>query len=182
MNRLLAVCLLISSSVAAADYYGGRIDTYDPVTGLYHKAVSEKAHGGLLSSKTASGPINVAITNPANSLTVLLFKEPVHGSVTSVLFETGFKDGSVEFSGNTDAYVLNNKAVPKREPKNRLLVVVSNRDDEQSELYTADKSGGNLKKVVAVPRGDDWHIDVKNSMIRVVHQIGSGIKLESFEW
>jgi hypothetical protein len=112
-----------------------------------------------------------------------LFKDSQKGGISVVVFETGFKEGRVEFSESAYPFlVLNNTRVPKREPKDKLLVGVRGKEAKETILFVSDKRGNNLKKLVAIPSSADWHLDIKNSKIRVVHQTEKGIRIESYEW
>lgn len=187
MKYLSMFLLLISTCVMAGDYYyESRIDTYDPVTGLYYKAVEEvSTDKGFLSSKSSqNNVININIFNPIDGTSTLLFKTAQKNGIPIVLFETGFKDGVIEFNGtaNNRTIALNNFRIYKREPKNKLLVGLRNADLKETILYISDKKGSGLKKLVTVPNAADWHIDVKNSKLRVVHQTGKEIRIESYEW
>jgi hypothetical protein len=186
MKYLLGLLsILLSTSVFAGDYYGHRIDTYDPVTGLYYKAVEGKAgEGGFLISKSSSNSIvNIAIFDPTKETTSLLFKEPQEGGISIFLFETGFKDGVIEYNGSEySAFVLNNTHVTKREPKDKLLIGVRIKDSKETILFVSDKRGGHLMKLVAISSDADWHIDMKNSKLRVIHQTGKGIRVENHVW
>jgi hypothetical protein len=177
--------LMISHSVMAGDYYNpSQIDTYDPSSGLYFKAV-EKAREdrGFMSSK-GYGPVavNINVFDPASGKSWLLFNEPVGGMITAVIFESGYKDGSIEFGGQEASFVKNNKLVPSRDPKGKVLVAIRSPEKKETTLLVADKRSGNPTPVATVADGNDWHIDVKNSKIRVVHQTGQAIKIDSYEW
>src|SRR5262245_532703 len=114
MRLLHILALLLIWPLMAGAYYHGQTDIYDPVTGFYYRTVGKEAgERGLMSSKTAgSGAANLNIFDPATNTSTLLFKEPQDGGIVAVLFETGYKDGSIEFN-NSDAtrFVLNNTAV-----------------------------------------------------------------------
>ena len=175
--------LLFSSPALAGDYYDPRVDTYDPVTGLYFKAIVEDPERGFLSSKTNRKVVNVAIYDPAKDVSTLLFKEPQKEGISLVLFETGFKDGTIEFNGSSNSsIVMNNTQVPERDPRDKLLVCVHREEPKETMIFVADKKGAGLKKVTTVPQAADWHLDVKNSKLRVVRQRITGIQVESFEW
>ncbi|MGO8716260.1 MAG: hypothetical protein ACLPSL_02940 [Smithella sp.] len=181
----LLFVVIVSTSVFAGDYFESRIDTYDPITGLYYKAVEDShGEGGLLSSKTSgSVVVNIAIFDPIKETSSLLFKEPQKGGILIVLFETGYKEGVIEFNGVThSSLVLNNTHVGKRDPRNKLLIAVRSKESKDTILFVSDKRGGELKKLVTVPLTADWHIDEKNSKLRVVHQTGKGIRVESYVW
>lgn len=175
---------LICTSVFAGDYYEPRINTYDLVTGLYYKSVeASPGKGGFLSSSSRSAVVNIAVYDPTKETYTMLFKGPQKEGISVVLFETGFKDGSIKYNGETNsALILNNTHVAKREPKDKLLVGVQNNDLKTTDLFISDKRGNSLKKLVTVPFAADWHIDVKNSKLRVVHQTGKGIRVENYTW
>jgi hypothetical protein len=177
--------VLISTSAFAGEYYNSRIDTYDPVTGFYYKAIEKSPEGGsILSSKSDSNIIlNIAIFDPSRETTSLLFKEDQKNGISVFLFETGFKDGHIEFNNSTDSgYILNNTRVAKRGLKDKLLIGVQNNQAKETILFVSDRKGNNLKKLIAVPYTADWHIDVKNSKLRVVRPTGKTIHIDSYVW
>lgn len=187
MKYISLLLLLINTCVMAGDYYyESHIDTYDPVTGLYYKAVEEvPTDKGFLSSKSSqNNAINIYIFNPIDQTSTLLFKTGQKDGIPIFLFETGFKDGVIEFNGTTynKTIALNNFHIEKRVPKNKLLIGLRSADSKETILYVSDKKGSGLKKLVTVPFAADWHIDVKNSKIRVVHQTGKAVRIESYEW
>lgn len=186
MKHLLTfILLVVSGPLVAGGYYNGGIDAYDPISGMYYKGVHKAPDNrGFLSSKAPGNlVVNINLFDPATGVSTLLFKEPQKDDITIVLLETGFKDGSIEFNGEIPRnYVLNNRAVPKREPKDKLLVGVWNSDTQEIKLWISSKKGRDLRMLVSVPRLADWHIDVKNSKVRVVHKTGGALRLDSFEW
>lgn len=186
MRSLFALILLaLGAPLFAGDYYGpGQIDTYDPATGLYFKAVMKyNENQGLLNSK-AGGPvtINISVSDPVTGKSRLLFNGPAGGVISTVLFETGFKDGSVEFSGHASPHVKNNTSVARREPRDRVLVALRHPERKETLLLAAAKREGSLAPVATVPFAADWHIDVKNAKLRIIHQTGQGIRIESHDW
>jgi hypothetical protein len=180
-STIIALCLLLFTTCAlAGDYYGRGFDEYDPASDLYFKTVLKKENRGLLVKGETI--VNIAITNTATGATSLLFKEPIKGVLRTFLYETGHKDGSVSFSAEGYGAIKNNRNIEKRPLRNRLLIELALPDGKETELYVAEKEGKNLKKLVTVPIGASWHIDVKNSKLRVVHQTGTTIRLENFDW
>jgi hypothetical protein len=186
MMRLLVafLCIFVSSLTVARGYYDGRINTYDPSTGLYYRAIEKIAEDrGLLSKTERNEAINVNIFDPATSVSTLLFKEPQPDGIAIVLFETGFKESSIDFNGGDFApHILNNAAILKRAPKDRLLVGVRNKQKKEFILYIASKRGAGLTRLVAFPETAEWHIDVRNSKLRIIQQTGQALKIESYDW
>lgn len=187
MRLLFLLSFLISFNVFASDYYGtGKMDTYDPATGLYFKTVEriENGNRSFLSSKQGNtAPLNIAVFDPSTQKSRLLFQNPPAGSISAVLFETGYKDGAVTFSdGSQYRGIKNNENVPKREPKSKVLVAVTTEEPKETVLLVADKKTGVLVTLTKVPATADWHLDVKNSKLRIVHQTGQTIQIESFDW
>lgn len=172
-------------SVRANDYYEPRINEYDPSSGLYFKAVvdSVEERGFLSSKESSNNVVNVNIFDPATGQSVLLFKDAQKDGISVIAFEAGFKDGSIEFNGSTyESIALNNSHIKQRNVKDQLLVGVRNNAAKETVLLVSDKRGHSLKKIASVPFGASWHIDVKNSKLRVIRQIGNAIKIESYEW
>jgi hypothetical protein len=184
--RVIAIFfLLFASTVAnALSYYDGRINTYDPAAGLYYRAIEKLGEDqGFLSQSGRKEAVNINIFDPTTGASTLLFKESQPDGIAIVLFELGFKDGSVEFNaGNFSEHVLNNTAVPRRESKDRLLVGVRNKQRKEYTLYYFAKRGTGLTKVVTFPETAEWHIDVRNSKLRIVQQTGLTLKVESYDW
>lgn len=180
-----ALLVFISQAAIAGDYYNpSQIDTYDPSSGIYFKAVEKSGKDRDFMSSKSSGPvtININIFDPTSGKSRLLFEEPVSGIITAVIFEAGYKDGSIEFGGQEANFIKNNKLVVAREPKRKVLVAIRNPEKKETTLLVADKRSGDPTPVAIVSDGDDWHIDVRNSKIRVVHQTGQAIKIDSYEW
>jgi hypothetical protein len=172
-------------SASAGDYYDPRINTYDPISGLYYKAVEEMpVETGFLSSKgNRNLAVNINIFDPTSGTSTLLFKVPQKEGISTVIFETGFKNGEITFNGLSESsLILNNTNIEKRLPRNKLLVGVKSKDSNEITLFISSKKGGDLKRVVTVPPTSSWHIDVKNSKLRVVHQLGNGLRIDSYEW
>lgn len=184
MNYLLLFLLLFSAPAFAGDYYEPQIDTYDPASGLYYKSVLDHtSNGGFLSSTSSRNMVtNINIFDPTTGTSTLLFKTPKKEGIPLVIFETGFKGGQVEFNAAHSNLVMNNSRISKREPKNKLLIGVRSTDAKETTLFVSDKRGAGLKKLVSVPSTADWHIDVKNSKLRVVHQTGKAVRIDSYEW
>ena len=179
------VVLVASAAAQAGDYYNGvGIDTYDPVSGLYYKAITtDTKKEGLLSSSSSQRITNINIFDPADGSSRALFSQNVTGRISNVCFESGFKDGSVLFNGDMQPYVAkNNHSLAKRDPKDKILVSVELPESKGTELFTADKRGKNVRRIATVPSGSSWHMDVRNSKLRVVNQVGQQFKLESFDW
>lgn len=177
--------LVASAAAQAGDYYNGAgIDTYDPVSGLYYKAITtDTKKEGLLSSSSSHRITNINIFDPADGSYRALFSQNVNGRISNVCFEYGFKDGSVLFNGDMQPCAAkNNQSLAKRDPKDKILAAVELPENKGIELFTADKHGKNLRRIVHVPPGASWHIDVRNSKLRVVNQVGQQIKLENFDW
>lgn len=191
MNSLLRFFSVVffvffaSAAARAGDYYSGAgIDTYDPVSGLYYKSITtDTKKEGLLSSSSSQRITNINIFDPVDGSSRSLFSQNVMGRISMVCFESGFKDGSVLFNGDMQPCAAkNNQSLTKREPKDKILAAVELPENKGIELFSADKRGKNLRRITSVPAGASWHIDVRNSKLRVVNQVGQQLKLEAFDW
>ncbi len=182
---ILAI-FIMSTSAFAGDARPVDIEKYDSITGLYYKGVITAIEGKGRLSSTRSACTNLAIFDPVKETTTLLFKEQQNNGISFIIFEDGYKESSITFNGAhySANYIQNNTHVAKREPKNKLLVGVNRyaSDNYELMLFVSDKRGGQLKHLVTMPAFANWHIDVRNSKIRVVHQTGKGIRVESYDW
>ena len=187
-QRLLSIAffvLLASAAARAGDYYNGAgVDTYDPASGLYYKSITtETKKEGLLSASSSQRISNINIFDPADGSSRTLFSQNVTGRISIICFESGFKDGAVLFNSDMQPCAAkNNQSLAKREPKDKILAAVELAENKGVEIFTADKRGKNLRRVAIVPIGASWHIDVRNSKLRVVNQVGQQLKLENFDW
>jgi hypothetical protein len=172
-------------TLACAQFGEAFVDVYDPSTGLYLKSVMDKPRrDGVITGKSP-GPValNVNIFDPATGTSVALFKQAAPGPIALVLFETQFEAGSIEFHPPPPSgHILNNAGVEARAPKDRLLIGLRDAKGAIASLWTSDKRGNGLAQVAAVPEDASWHLDVRNSKIRVVRQVGQTIEIESYDW
>jgi len=180
----LIIVLFSTSSATAGDIYQPWINTYDGDSGLYFRAVLGSQEKGISANKRTPRPmVNVAIYDPAKGTSSLLFKESQQDGIVIVLFETGLKESSMEFGGfEFSSVVKNNTRVTKRDPRDKLLVGVRRDDARETTLFVSDKKGNDLRKVAVVPLGADWHLDVRNAKIRVVHLASGEMKIDNYEW
>lgn len=186
MKYVHGILLLVACpTLWAGGYYHNSIDVYDAASGLYYRSIEKRTEdrGFLGSSGDRVEITNINIYDPVTDTSKLLFKSLPEGTISFVLFESGYRDGQIEFGEESSTtFVRNNTAIKKRTPKDLLLIGVSQSKPDQTALYVSDKHGANMKKLVSVPDVDDWHIDVKNSKLRVVHQTGQGLKIDNYEW
>ncbi len=181
---LLFVCLI--SLPAIAGYYGNiTVDVYDPTTGIYFKAVEAETGGSssILSKGRQSNITNINIFDPSSGKSTLLLKPDKDREITVFIFESGYDEGSIQFNGETFGSIAkNNKDVKERPPKDKIIFGVRDEPQKQLVLYTASKSGSDIRKLASVPFGANWHIDVRNSKLRVIRQTSESISVESYEW
>jgi len=175
------IALFFSISVFAGGYYNPSIDTYDPVTGLYFKSIESEESSGFLSSKGKS-IVNLFIYDPVTNSGNLLFPKSKNFQIVALSFETSVENGEVKFHSDYSASIKNNHNIEKRNPKEDMLIVTRNTETKEETFYFAQKNGAELKKVKTISQSDDWHVDVKNSVVRVIKQVGSEIQIESFKW
>jgi hypothetical protein len=175
------IALLFSVSAIAGGYYNPTIDTYDPVTGLYFKSIKSEEESGILSSK-GNSIVNLFIYDPVTSTGKLLFPKSSNFQIVALCFEISIEDGQVEFHSDYSAAIKNNQNIHPRSPKESMLILTRNTETKAETFYFAKKDGSELKKVKTISQSDDWHVDVKNSVIRVIKQVGSELQIESFKW
>lgn len=183
--RWLAVSAFVAGTAFAAGYSPIQVDEYDPSTGLYYRTIQRDYVDGAFVSTSASetDSINLNIYDPATEASATFFREPQIGGLSVVIYETGWKDGAMRFNVGTSAlHILDNDAVPAREPKDRLLVGTYVESTKETTLWVSDKHGNDARKLATVPQSADWHLDVRNSKVRVVYQSSQGIIIETYAW
>ena len=162
MRKIIALIFVLWSPLAFAGYIdrGAVIDEYDPATGYYYLS--------WISDKRVT---NLFVFDPKKNSGEMIFRDEAVYRISDIIYESGYnqKERMIEFGGEQSSYTLkNNNNIPRRVPKNKLLIVTTKKKTKASVLWTADKSGTNLKKILTVDFRDDWHLDVQNSKIRVV--------------
>jgi hypothetical protein len=115
----------------------------------------------------------------------LLFKDDKKRNISTVLYETGVEDGIIQFNiPEHYHFIKNNTVTQSRPPKDKLLIAVRVKKDEKvfTELWLSDKHGGSLKLLTEFSASHDWHIDVRNSKIRIVNSNNGKFSQKSIEW
>jgi len=88
----------------------------------------------------------------------------------------------VKFHSDYSASIKNNQNIEPRNPKSSMLILTRNTETNDETFYFAKKNGTDLRKAKTISQSDDWHVDVKNSVVRVIRQVGSELQIESFKW
>lgn len=190
---LISFVTFFNLEAGYGEYYGSmRVDTYDPVSGSYYKAITinneEKSFLGS-SSKKSENISNIAIYNPQKNSHTLLFAKDDKRDLSFFLFESGYHSKSVLFNGEVSSgrtshtgNIKNNNFIVTRETKDKLLVGIKNTNKKLTELWVAKKDGSELKKLTDVPFESTWHIDIKNSKLRIVTTKDGEFNISSFDW
>jgi hypothetical protein len=88
----------------------------------------------------------------------------------------------VKFHSDYSAAIKNNQNIHPRSPKESMLVLTRNTETKVETFYFVKTDGSKLKKVKTISQSDDWHVDVKNSVVRVIKQVDSELQIETFKW
>jgi len=188
VKYLFSLILLLAVFAVEASYYGNaEINTYDPVTGLYYKAIVdvEKSKGLLSSSKSSRKITNLVIYDPQNDTHKLLFDKNSKRSISFVFFESAYKNNTIQFNGAEGTYnpaIKNNTSVAERKPNDKLLIGFRDDDKKVTDLWVSKKDGTELQKLTSVRFGSTWHIDVKNSILRVVTISNQDLMIKNYPW
>jgi hypothetical protein len=170
-----------------AGYYGdSRVDEYDPFTGIYYRAIEiERENRGFMSKGPSTQVSNISVFNPQTEKHSMLFKDNKIRNINYVLYETGIKNGVVEYNKSSYSRLIKNNALEiPRSPREKLLVSVNIKKNNQdyTELWVSNKYGENLKLLTTFPASHSWHIDVRNSKIRIVSSRNGKFSHKSIEW
>ena len=177
--------LFVTTCANAGGYYNYhmKIDNYDPITGLYYKSIDiKKKNKSFLSSGSDYRIQNIHIFDPKTETIQLLFKDDNLRDIKFIIFETGFRKDSIQFFSAPSSRIKNNFSITKRPLKNKLLIGLSDPESKIMTLWVADKMGKNLSQLVSIPFSTDWHIDVRNSKLRVVQLIEGKLSIQSYDW
>jgi hypothetical protein len=188
MKQVLIIFVLIyTSSIFGGSFgYTPDINTYDPESGFYYKSLDiENTNRGFLGSGSRTKIINIIIYNPITEKQVKLFKaNDENRNIEFVMFESSIKNGIVEaYSSYGLSHIFKNNIVKEnRRLRDKLLIGVSNLRNKSTVLWVSKKNGDDLKKITEVLKFSTWHIDLKNSKLRVVTSIKDRLKLQNFDW
>jgi hypothetical protein len=160
------------------------IDIYDPVSGLYFKSIEENIEDkGFVKKGSRSIVSNIAIYDPSNDIFSMLFKTSEKRHINFIIFEIGFNDNSINFyESECFNYIKNNHGIKQRSIKDKFLIGIKDQKQKVTMLWISSKNGDNLNLLTSVPFDSTWHIDVKNSKLRVVSYRNGSFKIDSYEW
>jgi len=167
---------------------GVYIDEYDHATGLYFKSVETGINeSGFLSKGPSDDVSDINIFNPSTGKSALIFNDKKPRKIVAFIYESQYQaeTRSMIFGSDEERhnrYIKNNHSIEERKPKDRLLLVAYNKDQETYDMWSLNKSGENLKKLITINRTIDWHIDVKNSKIRFFALSENGVEIKSLDW
>lgn len=164
--------------------FNNLVDDYDPISGFYFKSITEEKKETSRFSKNSPKVIvkNIGIFNPSTDEIFTVFPVEEDVIVNKLLFEIGYKKSSlsIEYNDNSFHKIRNNSNIEKRNLNSKLLI--STLCDVGCTLWVSDKDGKNLNKITTVSDKDSWHLDVKNSKIRVVSSTEGKLYIQSFAW
>ena len=176
MKKTIILIFIFWSPLAFASYVerGAVIDEYDPATGYYYLS--------WISDKRVT---NLFVYDPKRNSGKMIFQDGAVYRISDIIYESRYnpKERMIEFGMVSSHHTIkNNNTIPRRALKNRLLIVTTEKKAKASALWTADKSGTNLKKILTVEFRDDWHLDVKNSKIRIVKKGENTFLITEMDW
>lgn len=102
--------------------------------------------------------------------------------IQKIIFEKDYNEKEQQIVFNTDMHLLNYKEIPFRHPKNHLLVETYHKDSETHHLWLSNKQGQNLKQIATLISGTQWHLDVGNSMIRILKHSNRDVEIQEIAW
>ncbi len=187
--------LVLSTPLSFAGYNRySPINYYDKTSGLYYRSIWTKGvSGGFLSSKMDRRHIsNIFIYNPATNKSHKLFAKDnntrhisfmVHEKsyMTKPLMNT--EGHFIEFHTYGSFQVMNNQNLTQRPLKNHILLGIYLAKTKQTELWHCQKDGSALEKLITVPSGASWHIDLKANKVRVlIPDQKAGFIVKNFNW
>ncbi len=164
--------------------FNNLVDSYDPISGFYFKSITKEETEVSRFSKSSPKIIvpNIVIFDPLTDEIFTVFPLEKDVVVSKCLFEIKYNKESlsVEYNDSSFHKIRNNAHIEKRALSNKLLI--STLGDDNCTLWKSDKDGKNLKEIITMLSKDSWHLDVKNSKIRVVSSTEGRLHIQSFTW
>ena len=167
--------------------FNNSINKYDPVSGLYFKSITKEEEDVSRSrfskslSKAKVLTCNIGIFDPETNEIKTIFPDDQEIELCNFIFEIGYDEESSVIEFNNDSqFIRNNNSIEKREPNHHLLIVTTH--DNKYTLWKSDRKGDDLEETIIVPEKSNWHIDVKNSKIRVISSQKGILSVDSFVW
>jgi hypothetical protein len=192
MKKLLIVLLLLVSvtSPTYAGFYSSRgsgFRYFETGKNLLYVSVAK-----VKNKKIDSGLIgNIAVVNLSTNSVINIFKTDFNERIENLIFEAkiissvqeNFKGYKVAFNANYgNRYVRNNRLTVNRIVKDKLCILTYKAETKIYSLWYCDKTGANLKRVKSFKANTEWWIDIKNSKIYFMRQVGAQIRAESIVW
>ena len=187
--RVLAVIMLLCAMQAYAGDYSDNDEDYDDATGLYFRVISKPVSKSYCFScgKEGNGSDgNVFIYDPAKKVGRNLFQKSP-GSIKNIIVESEYdaKEKKMRFIGGW--HIKNNRNIRARKPNSQFLVESNACSDDKHCLYTiwkAGKAGGEPTVLFAYAdaTANEWHLDVKNAVVRLLTKKGNTYAVEEFAW
>jgi len=198
LSAVVTILTLLSINNAYAAYSSnGYIDKYDSSTGLYYKSIKdykrdEKKEKSFLSSikslkssRNLRNIINISIYNPETEEIKYIFNDDKIRKITKILFENSIdkEKNSINFAGSFAGLLKNNNNIKNRNLKNTIILSDTNNEDNTETIWIANKDGSGLKEITTIDaKESNWHVDVKNSKIRIVSEKEGEITIKNFDW
>lgn len=119
----------------------------------------------------------------AQSKSALFPKEIAHTEqIQKILFEKEYNDNEQCFLFNSEARLINQQNIPYRNLKNKLLIETYHPDSEKHHLWLSTKQGNDLSKIATIGIGTQWHLDVGNSIIRIIQYLKTDVNIQEIPW
>ena len=161
--------------------FNNSIDKYDPISGYYFKSISKEVEASRFSKSNDVKTTNIGVLDPQTNKITTIFPASEDLKIGQVIFEIGYDKtlSAIKFNDNS-YFIRNNNGIEKRKVNNSLLITTMN--ENSYTLWKAEKNGTNLKKLAVVSEKSNWHIDVKNSLVRIISSEEGTLIIENYDW
>lgn len=103
--------------------------------------------------------------------------------VVNVFFETAYNELEEKIVFNANLPLFNTQKIAPRPLAQSLILLVREREDpQQYRLFSCHKTNHSLKELARLEAGSEWHLDVGNQLIRVIHRKETDILIHEFPW
>ncbi len=197
MRKANIVILLISFSAFLFAGIGGYINksvSEDPINNRLYIGINEISTSRFSEKeKIKYDIINYMIFDPVSGEKTFIFPESNEKVISTMLFEIEFdtSDNRMVLNGDMNYsdykyyapnFIINNFDLTKREPRNKIVFLLSHGFNKPQELWICTKEGTSLEMLTKVDSKESWHLDIKNQKIRVITQAGINTTVKEYDW
>ncbi len=177
-----------------------RIDFYTPATGqafdfdpTYNRLYflkrdaptnDKKSWGGRKDNNEAEHYSNLLIWDVATQKKHVLLTEALAltHDIRGCYYEHHYDEEKKTLFFNRQLTTMNYANLEQHKLNDALLLLTIHRESNRRYLWLAHKSGQGLREVAQLSKGDDWHLDVGNRVLRIIEHQKRDLYIKEIPW